>query len=762
MADDTTVEPGEHLDQGEPREALHWQRSILAALVIFIASALACAGYWISLLDTQTSELRDQQNQAEARVAQLNDAAAQHLDDTLRQIDIALRYLRTTYLNDPGQFDATVAATLAKFPPGMVQFATVFGPDGYLKYSSNHTHERVYFGDREHFRVPAASSNDALFISRPIIGRLSGMQLIQCTLAIRKADRFLGVIGIALHPEYLATGLASLRLDPSDTLSMVRLDGSIIARSHKLAEALKTTLPPDRPFFGTAPGARGHFRDTSAVDRIPMLFSWQHLAAWPIISVAAINEDTERTALARVMVNARARTRAAILLVMLFATAACLLILRIGRKSDELARTEYRNRLFLRKASDGVHILDESGVLIEASDAFYRMLGYRREEFVGARLAQWDAGFPAEELPMLLNRAAAGALKNFHTVHRRRDGSTFDVEVSVESLLHNGRINLYCSSRDITQRLKEQAQLEESEERFRTIADYTYDWEYWRGPDGRMLYVSPACERVSGYTQQEFHDNPALLHDIVLPEDREIYSRHQHTIESKREESVTFRIVTKAGQVAWIAHGCRAVESRTGKSLGRRSNNRDITDLKSAEDLAQRLATVDSLTELPNRRMLLTRLHHAMASARRYRRALALLYLDLDHFKQVNDSLGHDAGDALLVAVAARLRSCVRAGDLVARIGGDEFVVALWEIASVDDATKVADKILRALDTPIDLGKQSLRASASIGIASFDGQGDDDIDELLRKADAAMYAIKRDGRRGYQVFRQTESDHRTG
>jgi diguanylate cyclase (GGDEF)-like protein len=203
--------------------------------------------------------------------------------------------------------------------------------------------------------------------------------------------------------------------------------------------------------------------------------------------------------------------------------------------------------------------------------------------------------------------------------------------------------------------------------------------------------------------------------------------------------------------VRWIAHGCRAV-IKDGRPNGRRVSNRDITDLKEAEQLAQKLAYFDALTGLPNRRMLTDRLGQALAAARRECRPLALMFVDLDRFKYINDRFGHDVGDRLLVEVAARIAGCVRASDTAARTGGDEFIALLPEIKQPSNAERIAGKILAALGPPVECDGHIFEISASIGVSLFDPQGAYDGTELMKQADIAMYAAKQAGRNGYRIY----------
>jgi diguanylate cyclase (GGDEF)-like protein len=182
----------------------------------------------------------------------------------------------------------------------------------------------------------------------------------------------------------------------------------------------------------------------------------------------------------------------------------------------------------------------------------------------------------------------------------------------------------------------------------------------------------------------------------------------------------------------------------------------DITGRKTDEEQIRQLAYYDTLTNLPNRRLLQDRLNQVLSQSRRFRRSLAIMFLDLDHFKLINDRFGHDAGDELLKEVATRLSECVRAGDTVSRQGGDEFVIILAEIRDSTDASRVADKIFKALERPVHIGDQEIIVNTSIGISVYSVDGADDAQELLKKADNAMYAAKKAGRNRYCFFEPSE------
>lgn len=184
--------------------------------------------------------------------------------------------------------------------------------------------------------------------------------------------------------------------------------------------------------------------------------------------------------------------------------------------------------------------------------------------------------------------------------------------------------------------------------------------------------------------------------------------------------------------------------------------DRLVGELQRSEEQVRQLAYFDPLTDLPNRRLLLDRLHMAVSQARRHSYSMAIMFLDLDHFKQINDTLGHDIGDALLKQVAARLNECIRRGDTVSRSGGDEFILVMPEIAQPDDAAVVATKIIAALNEPVAIGAHRLNIGVSIGIAIYPIDGTDDVQALMKKADLAMYVAKESGRNNYRFYAEAQ------
>ncbi len=416
--------------------------------------------------------------------------------------------------------------------------------------------------------------------------------------------------------------------------------------------------------------------------------------------------------------------------------------------------------------------------------------------------------------------------------------------------------------------------LAESKEKYRILAEYSPNWEYWIDPQGHYLYVSPACQDVSGYSAVDFVGDPDLMRKIIHPDDLAIWDAHDEQQPSPDGHHLpNFRIRARDGSERWIEHICQPVVDARGRFLGSRGSNRDITSRVRAEeelhlaatvfattseavmvvDATNRVLTVnpafteitgfsqeetaghepvmlpadpsdpepyrhlwaavnstgrwqgeitsrrkdgrefiawatvstvyredasvhrrvvlfsditekkkvdnliwtqanyDHLTRLPNRRLFNDRMEREVRKAQRNGTTVGLLFIDLDRFKEVNDTQGHEIGDLLLIEAASRIRQCVRDYDTVARLGGDEFTVILSELHGGSEIGRIAQDIIDRLSEPFLLAHQEHFVSASIGIAVFPEDGLT-ISELIKHADQAMYLAKDAGRGCFRFF----------
>jgi diguanylate cyclase (GGDEF)-like protein/PAS domain S-box-containing protein len=331
------------------------------------------------------------------------------------------------------------------------------------------------------------------------------------------------------------------------------------------------------------------------------------------------------------------------------------------------------------------------------------------------------------------------------------------VQVTKFPLVQQGRLTGIGSiGVDITRQVETELALKESEDRHRIVAEYTHGMECWISPAGGMLYVSPSCERITGYPREHFLSDPHGLEGLVHEEDLADWrSFHSQSLD---DDSLDYRIRTRSGGVRWVNEVKREVEGEGGVSLGSRISLRDITDRKEMELQLRHLALHDPLTGLANRSLCLDRIQQAMERARRLKRYFfSVIFLDLDRFKVLNDSLGHAFGDKVLIAVAEVLRGSVRAFDTVSRFGGDEFVLLLEELSSPRESIQTVQRVRQALSQPLVIAGHEIQLTASLGltIGALDSESPAD---LLRNANVAMHQAKKAGRNRFKAFTKAMLD----
>jgi diguanylate cyclase (GGDEF)-like protein/PAS domain S-box-containing protein len=308
---------------------------------------------------------------------------------------------------------------------------------------------------------------------------------------------------------------------------------------------------------------------------------------------------------------------------------------------------------------------------------------------------------------------------------------------------------------EIAGRNRAEQTLSESEEKYRDLVENISEVIYSLDREGRVVYVSPVVKELGGYDPADVVGRSFVefIHPDDLPSLAESYQR---TVSGRLEPS-EFRILTKSGEFRWVRTSSRpALDGE--RIVGLRAVLMDITERRLAENRIQYLAHHDGLTGLPNRTLLADRLTMALAERRRDGNKLAVMFLDLDRFKLVNDTAGHLVGDRVLQGVAERLTTIVREGDTVARLGGDEFTVLLPAVSCLKEAREVADRILERLRRPWVLAGHEFHVAASMGIAMYPEDGQDG-ETLLRSADTAMYHAKDLGRDNLQVFTAAMDAH---
>jgi diguanylate cyclase (GGDEF)-like protein/PAS domain S-box-containing protein len=394
-----------------------------------------------------------------------------------------------------------------------------------------------------------------------------------------------------------------------------------------------------------------------------------------------------------------------------------------------------------------------------------RMLGYPTTDLADPRF--WRSHLHPDDLERV----------NEHTRQLARQGGPSDLEFRVIAAdghsvwLHDvafgesgpdGRPTVVRGlMMDVTERKRAEEALQESERRFRTAFNAAGAGMALVGIDGRFLRVNDELVRITGRSEEELLDTSliALSHHEDQAAGRSLIRRMLSG--GQRTYLGEQRFMHAAGTPVWVMVSASLVTDDSDRPLYFITQVQDITERKRAEDLLEHQAMHDPMTGLPNRTLLLDRLNHAMARCRRTGRMAAVLFMDLDRLKMVNDSMGHEAGDALLTAVARRLETTLRPQDTAARHGGDEFVIVCEDLESAADAVTIAERLGEVLAEPFALPAGEAFLTASIGIAISRNEGDTP-ESLLRDADAAMYRAKEKGKARYELFddllRQRASD----
>ncbi|MFA7278842.1 MAG: PAS domain S-box protein [Sterolibacterium sp.] len=413
------------------------------------------------------------------------------------------------------------------------------------------------------------------------------------------------------------------------------------------------------------------------------------------------------------------------------------------RKRSEIVTAQYHSVILA--SLDGFWITDKTGRILDVNLAICQMSGYTRDELLQLRIQDIEADETPEETVAHTREIAETGHVRFEARHRRKDGVILNVEVSVLYVPDLGE-RFFAFVHDITQRKRSEANLKLAANVFTHAGEGILITD----PEGIIVNVNQAFIRITGYTREEaLGKTPRLLNSGRQPED--YYREMWQTLirEGYWVGEVWNR--RKNGEVYAEMLSISAVKDAEGKTLNYVALFTDITSIKEYQARLEHIAHYDVLTDLPNRVLLADRLHQAILQSQRRQCSVAVVYLDLDGFKDVNDKHGHNVGDQLLIAVAQTLKTALREGDTLARIGGDEFVAVLTDLETPDDCQPILVRLLEAAACPFVMGDITLNVSSSIGVAIYPQHGAE-ADQLVRCADQAMYVAKQTGKNKYRYF----------
>ncbi|GAB7079652.1 hypothetical protein JCM14635_13250 [Megalodesulfovibrio paquesii] len=398
-------------------------------------------------------------------------------------------------------------------------------------------------------------------------------------------------------------------------------------------------------------------------------------------------------------------------------------------------------------------IVTNSGRILRANPAASALLG-EPEAALQLRTIELPPAQQAAAAPFPLTLAAAGELAR----------NNLPIEVRRSPLPWQGRDRWLLALCDRSHTLALEQALAEASTKLHVLTHSACDWQQWILPDGNVAFCSPACERITGYSARHFLEDPLFIQGLIEETDLEAWKEFMQSVATTQADpdrspfsspdchQFEYRLRRRDGRRIWISQVNRQVFAQDGVFLGLATAARDVTAAKHIEQELRRQTLHDPLTGLPNRALFLDRLEQArMRASRRSDYFFALCFLDLDRFKTINDSLGHTAGDKVLVEVTHRILDSVRTLDTVSRFGGDEYAILLEELSSPRGAVQIVKRIRQLISEPLRLSDSDIRITASIGVV-LSPMDNLPAELLLRNANIALHAAKEQGRDCFKVF----------
>jgi diguanylate cyclase (GGDEF)-like protein/PAS domain S-box-containing protein len=608
--------------------------------------------------------------------------------------------------------------------------------------------------DRDYFRLHAEHDSGSLDISKPVVGRVSGQPTILLSRRMNHRDgSFAGAVWVVVTPQYFMQFYDDSDLGRQGSLGLLGLDGFFRARRVGGAATTVSDGSESELMALAEANPAGHYEERSSLDHVRRIVAYRKLADYPFIVTAAQSTDEALSDFYQNRSIYLVIAAVATVVILLFFAVITILAMRLSRHRAELrSQRRFLENLVdnlpagiavrsMRPNTYGQYVLwnETSAVTfgITSADA----LGKTMQEVVPmanvTQVAELDRQLLASPMvqDILQVRDLPGKGRRLFRLIR---APLFDGEGRVEYIV--------TSAMDITEEHARTDELRLASKVFETTADAIVVSD----ADDRVVMVNEAFSKLTGYDAQDIVGQ-ILAESPFRPVDpAESAARMER---QKRDGFVTAEVsrCRKDGSPLslWVTASFVRNDDGTIRNFVRVFT--DISLLKETQQKLEQLASFDALTGLPNRRLVHDRLEHALMRAERHQVSMALMFIDLDDFKKVNDSLGHDVGDQLLREVAVRLATCIRASDTIGRIGGDEFVIVLEDACLPVDAVRVCQRIEVALAAPFDLDGHRLPTKASVGIAIFPTDGTDAA-TLLRNADAAMYQAKRTASGRFQFY----------
>jgi diguanylate cyclase (GGDEF)-like protein/PAS domain S-box-containing protein len=612
------------------------------------------------------------------------------------------------------------------------------------------------FADREYFRTHVAGRS-GLYVSNVMKGRLTGRWGLVLSRRLEDAQgRFRGVIVAALEPDRFEKVYGGLDIGTQGLVNLRHIDGHLIARVPHLDTAVGQKIASTSMLLDQIRDrgyAAGELR--SVFDHTDRIYTARTVPGTPLLVFVGLSKQE---VLAPWYGSVAAYGLLATVLVVVIVGLVARLMQELQRRDalmDSVERSESLLRQILESLPVGVRVASREGTTLMRNPAAQRIWGQMAPDAPGAagalapRRARDGTRLELHHWPLARALEYAETVSNeVLEVEDAEQGRRTILSSAVPLVAQDGaQLGAVEVSEDITTQRELMDTLRASEARYQTVFENSIDAVLVLEPDGAIVAANPGACRMLGYSEQELRaighagivdaGTPTLA-ELIAERDRSGHMTSEVTL--VRKDGSRF-----PGEVSAFAFPYRDGEVRVSLII------RDITERKRADARIEHLAYHDELTGLPNRVLFNETLRRRLSLGQRDGREFAVMLLDLDGFKLVNDTLGHEVGDQLLKEVAERFRQTLRAGDMVARLGGDEFILLLEEPGSKEDIGALAQRVLHAIARPCRLGGEDLHLTASIGISMFPKDGED-ARTLLKNSDLAMYHAKEAGKNNYAYF----------
>jgi diguanylate cyclase (GGDEF)-like protein/PAS domain S-box-containing protein len=422
----------------------------------------------------------------------------------------------------------------------------------------------------------------------------------------------------------------------------------------------------------------------------------------------------------------------------------------------QLRDSQQRYASLFNNSPNLVCSLDLDGRILQVNPAFVEKMGYSQEEVIGTHFSQYIDPSDYQKNKYIFKQVLQGKMIHYEAAGITKSGNKLQFAFStLPVLVDQEMVGMFGMCRDISGEKEAIRLLEESEQRYRSLFDHNMDGVIAMDLQGRIQNLNPMAKRITGYTDDEIIGQ--TFYPLVISDDIGKVLDVFQKVKQGDPHRLEIGILHKKGNMVDLDVNMLPI------ILGDRIEGvffilRDITEQKRTQQIIETMAYQDPLTKLPNRRLFMERLELRLTQNRNNEDLLAVLFIDLDRLKTVNDSLGHAVGDLLIQHVAERLSKCIRDEDVLARLGGDEFAILLPDLKDPSVATKVAKRILQSFKQPFLLNGQEFFTSASIGIAYAPEHGND-VETLIRNADTAMYEVKYNGKDDYRVYQPDVGYH---